>query len=179
MLTDAPPRKANRAGFLESDRIKALDLPRNGHLQEIAQSLESAMEADNIRDVRSACAEFLASASPSMKFRHAACACLRPDHCVFAKTRSAELFGDYTRRDDADPRVDADGGAEGDHVLWDIPEHPMPRVLPSSRLSEVRVPRFVAYSRLLRASGCALPPCAWDTAKETVLGACGTWALAY
>ncbi|MFZ0861859.1 MAG: hypothetical protein WB781_20860 [Candidatus Sulfotelmatobacter sp.] len=55
MLTDAPPRKANRAGFLESDRIKALDLPRNGHLQEIAQRLESAMEADNIRDVRSAC----------------------------------------------------------------------------------------------------------------------------
>ena len=39
MLTDAPPRKTNRAGFLESDRIKALDLPSDGHLQEIAVRL--------------------------------------------------------------------------------------------------------------------------------------------
>ncbi len=36
MLTDAPPRNSNRAGFLESDRIKALDLPPNGHLLAIA-----------------------------------------------------------------------------------------------------------------------------------------------
>ena len=62
MFTDTPPRK-NRTEFLESDRIKALDLPRNGTLTEIAQRLESAMKFDNIRDVRSACAEFLASAS--------------------------------------------------------------------------------------------------------------------
>jgi hypothetical protein len=96
MLTDAPPRKANRAGFLESDRIKALDLPRNGHLQEIAQSLESAMEADNIRDVRSACTEFLASAStfyevPTCGVRVLAARPLRTrEHGTF------ELFGDYT-----------------------------------------------------------------------------------
>jgi hypothetical protein len=31
MLTDAPPRKTNRAAFLESDRITTLDLP-NGHV---------------------------------------------------------------------------------------------------------------------------------------------------
>jgi hypothetical protein len=30
MLTDAPPRKANRARFLESDQMKTLDLPKNG-----------------------------------------------------------------------------------------------------------------------------------------------------
>lgn len=29
MLTDAQPRKTNRAGFLESDRIKTLDLPQD------------------------------------------------------------------------------------------------------------------------------------------------------
>jgi len=29
MLTDAPPRKANRAGFLESARIRTLDLPQD------------------------------------------------------------------------------------------------------------------------------------------------------
>jgi hypothetical protein len=28
MLTDAPPRKANRAQFLESDQMKSLDLPK-------------------------------------------------------------------------------------------------------------------------------------------------------
>src|SRR5437870_5804356 len=42
MLTDAPPRKANRAGFLESERIKTLDLPQDGRLLAIAQSIESA-----------------------------------------------------------------------------------------------------------------------------------------
>ena len=95
MLTDAPPRKASRAGFLESDRIKALDLPRNGHLQEIAQSLESAMKSEKIRDVRSACTEFVATASnfyevPICGVRVLAARPLRTrEHGTF------ELFGDY------------------------------------------------------------------------------------
>jgi hypothetical protein len=42
MFTDAPPRKY-RAQFLESDRIKTLNLPPNGDLQGIAKRLESAM----------------------------------------------------------------------------------------------------------------------------------------
>jgi len=58
MLTDSPPRK-NRAGFLESDRIKTLDVPHNGILPAIAKRLESAMEADSLPDVRTACAECL------------------------------------------------------------------------------------------------------------------------
>jgi hypothetical protein len=41
MLTDAPPRKANRAQFLESDQMKTLDLPKNGRLPSITKSLES------------------------------------------------------------------------------------------------------------------------------------------
>ena len=62
MLTDAPPRK-NRAEFLESDRVKRLDVPQNGTLLEIAKRLDSAMKSDGIADVRSACAEALATAS--------------------------------------------------------------------------------------------------------------------
>ena len=59
MVTDAP-RQKNRSGFLESDGVKTLDLPPNADLQEIAQRVESAMKSDKIRDVRSACIEFLA-----------------------------------------------------------------------------------------------------------------------
>src|SRR5215472_8881149 len=62
MLTDTPPRK-NRSGFLESDRMKTLDLPPNGDLQELAKRLECAMQSDLISDVRKACADFLATAS--------------------------------------------------------------------------------------------------------------------
>jgi hypothetical protein len=62
MLTDGPPRKY-RAQFLDSDRIKTLGLPQNGTLLQIAKRIESAMKTDNIRDVRSACTEFLATAS--------------------------------------------------------------------------------------------------------------------
>jgi hypothetical protein len=53
MLTDSPLRK-NRAGFLESESIKTLDLPQNMDLLDIAKRLEYAMKADSIRAVRSA-----------------------------------------------------------------------------------------------------------------------------
>jgi len=62
VLTDYPTRK-NRAGFLENDRIKTLDLPPNGPLPDVAKCLESAMKADSLAHVRTACAEFLATAS--------------------------------------------------------------------------------------------------------------------
>ena len=94
MFTEAPPRKY-RSQFLESDHIKTLDLPQDGHLQEICQRLESAMKADTIRDVRSACAGFLATASkfyevPLSGVRVLAARPLRTrEHGTF------ELFGDY------------------------------------------------------------------------------------
>ena len=44
MLTDSPPRKANRAAFLESDRTVNLDLPNDGNLIAIAKSIQSAMK---------------------------------------------------------------------------------------------------------------------------------------
>ena len=95
MLTDAPPRKANRAGFLESDRIKALDLPRDGHLQEIAHRLECAMKSDKIRDVRTACTEFLTTASNFYGVTTCGVRVLaaRPLHT--RERGTFELFGDY------------------------------------------------------------------------------------
>jgi hypothetical protein len=96
MLTDAPPRKASRAEFLESDRLKTLDLPGNEALPDIAKRLESAMKSDKIRDVRSACTEFLVITSdfygvPTCGVRVLAARPLRTrEHGTF------ELFGDYT-----------------------------------------------------------------------------------
>jgi hypothetical protein len=63
MLTDAPPRKANRAQFLESDQMETLDLPKNGRLPSITKSIESAMKSRKGSDVRRACTEFLETAS--------------------------------------------------------------------------------------------------------------------
>ena len=95
MFTDTLPRK-NRSGFLESDRVKTLDLPQNGALIEIAQRLESAMKSDKIRDVRSACTDCLASASifyevPTCGVRVLAARPLR-----VRERWTTELFGDYS-----------------------------------------------------------------------------------
>ena len=81
-------------------------------------------------------------------------------------------------RDHDDPRVDADGGAQGDHFVWNIFEHPMPRALPSSRFSEVRVSGFVAHAGFLRANRRVVPPCAGDAGKATILGGSAGRALA-
>ena len=65
MLTDAPPRKWNLAGFQESDRLTRLDLPVDSCLPAIATTIESAMKAEETAGVRQACAEFLKAASLS------------------------------------------------------------------------------------------------------------------
>jgi len=67
MLTDAPPRKAYCAGFLESDRIKTLDLPHDGRLLSTTKSIESAMKAGHNADVRLVCSDFLDIASEFYK----------------------------------------------------------------------------------------------------------------
>jgi len=96
MLTDAPPRKENRAGFLESDRIKTLDLPQDGCLLRCAKSIELAMKGGTSADVRRACADFLAATSgfygiPACGVRVLAA---RPLH-VHEGGWATELFGDY------------------------------------------------------------------------------------
>jgi hypothetical protein len=45
MLTDAPPRNSNLAGFQESDRLTRLDLPDDASLPTIAKAIEAAMKA--------------------------------------------------------------------------------------------------------------------------------------
>jgi len=96
MLTDAPPRKANRAGFLESDQTRTLDLPQDGSLLTITKSIESAMRRGRSTDVRRTCAEFLDAASqfykvPACGFRVLAARPLR-----VRERWTTELFGDYT-----------------------------------------------------------------------------------
>jgi hypothetical protein len=95
MLTDTPPRKADRAGFQKSDRIRTLDLPQDGRLPSIAKSIQSAMEAGAPADVRRACADFLKAASefydvPDCGIRVLAARPLRA-----REGWTTELFGDY------------------------------------------------------------------------------------
>ena len=94
MLTDAPPRK-NRAGFLESDRIKALDLPSQWDLLDITKRLESAMKGGSIPEVRNACAEFLHAASDFYGVPGCAIRVLAARPLRVREGWSTELFGDY------------------------------------------------------------------------------------
>jgi hypothetical protein len=96
MLTDAPPRKANRAGFSESDRIKTLDLPQDGRLLTISQSIESAMQDERTVGVRRSCAEFLKAASEFYKIPNCGVRVLSARPLRVREHWSSELFGDYT-----------------------------------------------------------------------------------
>ena len=98
MITDAPPRKANRTAFLESDRIKTLDVPRSERVAAIAGSIESAMKSGTSADVGRACDEFLSLAAefykvPSCDIRVLAARPLR-----VGRNCTTELFGDYHPR---------------------------------------------------------------------------------
>ena len=94
MLTDASSRK-NRAEFLESDRVKSLDVPQNRTLLEIAKRLDSAMKSDRIADVRRTCAEFLATASSFYGVPHCAVRVLAARPLRVRERGTFELFGDY------------------------------------------------------------------------------------
>jgi hypothetical protein len=94
MLTDASPRK-DRAGFLESDRIKTLDLPENDFLPKIAKRLESAMKAGSVQEIRTASAEFLAVASSFYKVPPCGIRVLAARPLRVRESWSTELFGDY------------------------------------------------------------------------------------
>ena len=96
MLTDAPPRKANRAGFLESDRIRTLDLPHDGCLLTITKSVESGMKAGTSVDVRHACADFLKAASEFYKVSDCGIRVLAARPLRVRESWSTELFGDYS-----------------------------------------------------------------------------------
>ena len=95
MLTDVTPRKANRARFLESERIRALDLPQDGCLLAIAKSIESAMKEGENADVRNACAEFLAATSEFYRTPNCNVRVLAARPLRVRENWATELFGDY------------------------------------------------------------------------------------
>src|SRR5215469_3742839 len=172
MLTASPK---NRSGFLESDRIKSLDLPRDGHLPEIAQRLESGMKSDKIRDVGSACIEFLATASdfygvPTCGVRVLAARPLRT-----RERGTFELFGDYTP-DSMLIRVWMRTAVRKEVTSFDTFVCTLHSVTISiSRSLDSRTRRIAG---LLRKDGCAVRLCAGDTPEEIVLGSDSTWTLA-
>src|SRR5436190_23067752 len=95
MFTDAPPRKANRAGFLESDRMRTLDLTHDGRLLAIAESIEQTMKAASASDVRRACAEFLEATAQFYKVSDCDVRVLAARPLRVRESWSSELFGDY------------------------------------------------------------------------------------
>jgi hypothetical protein len=95
MITDNPSHKANRAGFLESDRIRTLDLPHDGRLLTITKSIESGMKAGTTADVRLACAEFLGAASDFYKVPDCGIRVLAARPLRVREHWTSELFGDY------------------------------------------------------------------------------------
>src|SRR6202007_1659255 len=95
MLTEVPPRKRNRALFLDSDRIKTLDLPQDARLQRIAMTLQAAMEAEATAEVRRACTEFLAPACDFYRVRACEVRVLAARPLRVREYSTTELFGDY------------------------------------------------------------------------------------
>src|SRR5713101_702520 len=96
MLTDAPPRKADRAGFLESDRMKALNLPQDGCLLTCAKFVESAMEVGKSVDVRNACSDFLTATSEFYRTPTCGVRVLAARPLRVRENWATELFGDYS-----------------------------------------------------------------------------------
>jgi hypothetical protein len=96
MLTDAPPRKVNRTGFLESDRIKTLELPNDGRLLVITKSIESAINAVESAAARRYCTEFLAAASKFYKVPNCSIRVLAARPLRVREHWTSELFGDYS-----------------------------------------------------------------------------------
>ncbi len=97
MLTDRPPRNsALLPGFLESDRLRTLEVPRDNRLLTLRNFIDSALSARTTAAVRQACAEFLSVASAFYRVP-------RPEVRVLAarpvRVReggwATELFGDY------------------------------------------------------------------------------------
>jgi len=52
MITDNPSHRAERARFLESDRIRTLDLPQDGWWLTITKSIESAIKTGGAEEPR-------------------------------------------------------------------------------------------------------------------------------
>src|SRR5438552_7405221 len=100
--------------------------------------------------VRLACAEFLEATSQFYKVSDCDVRVLASETATSAGTLDERTLRRLQPRDHADSCVDADGGAQGSHVIRYVPEYPVPRVLPPPRLPAVRVCGFMALAGLLR-----------------------------
>lgn len=96
MLTDRPPRTAAlQARFVESDQLRALEVPQDDRLQASAKSIASAMQGSMVSSVRQACTEFLEVASGFYRVRQPAIRVLAARPLRVRDGGSIELFGDY------------------------------------------------------------------------------------
>jgi hypothetical protein len=95
MLTDPPPRKKDRELFVHSDRLKTLALLEDRRLPRIAGTIESAMKAEALADVRRACTEFLTTASDFYQVRICPVQVLAARPLRVRERSTIELFGDY------------------------------------------------------------------------------------
>jgi hypothetical protein len=97
MYTDKPLQGKNSTEFTESDRIKALDLPKDARLlPAIAKNIEAAMETGKTAQVRIACAEFLSHASAFYQIPTCGVRVLASRPLRVREEWTTELFGDYT-----------------------------------------------------------------------------------
>ena len=97
MYTDKPLQGKNSTEFTESDRIKALDLPKDARLlPAIAKNIEAAMETGKTAQVRIACAEFLLHASAFYQIPTCGVRVLASRPLRVREEWTTELFGDYT-----------------------------------------------------------------------------------
>ena len=95
MLTDAPPRNKNHDGFLESDRIRTLDLPKDGRLLPLAKSIELAMTDGTTAAVRRACVDYLSATSEFFNVPQCGIRVLASRPLRMREHSVTELFGDY------------------------------------------------------------------------------------
>jgi hypothetical protein len=96
LITDSPPRNSNRAGFLESERIKTLDLPGHLRLPTVAESIAPAMQTGKTSDVRRACTAFLDETAKFYRTPTCGIRVLAARPLRVREHWTTELFGDYS-----------------------------------------------------------------------------------
>src|SRR5215471_5114276 len=95
MLTDSPPPKSNLKFFTDSDRLKTILLPEDGRFVKIAGAIEAAMKAEDMKDVRQVCDDFLGTASDFYQVPGCSIRVLAARPLRVREHSTTELFGDY------------------------------------------------------------------------------------
>ena len=96
MLTDAPPRTAKRASFVESDRLRTIELPEDARFVEIAQAIALAMTSGKAQEVARACRDFVGATSGFYRVPGCGIRVLAARPLRVREDWATELFGDYS-----------------------------------------------------------------------------------